>query len=461
LAAISGLAVFLAVGEPVVATLRLPRSPLEGIPTASVRRTDLLSRILAPGRVASSQSTEIRCTLERLDAGSLVNGASTILTLIPDGTTVEAGQVLCELDSSSYQELLRRQQIVVEQAVADHLQAALGLEVAELALQSYREGERLQVVREYKGQIALAQADLSRQADRIDWARRMLEKGYVSVAQVRTEEATLERLKAGLERSQLAVANFERFTVPKMILALDSDVVGARSTLGFQTIRLNRERDRLEHYRKLLEGCTVRAPHGGFVIYANRPNREPRVYEGAPVRERMQLFTLPDQSKMEVEVLLHETVVQRVRPGMGARIVIEALPGHVVDGHLASVSPLPLSDRSAESGNDITFFMGHVQLDHWPEGLRPGMTAQTTILSGLRQGVLAVPTMAVTVEDQQEVCYVDHEDSVERRPVKVTQATEDYLEVIEGLSEGEEVVVDPSRVSASASRERLSSALVQ
>jgi HlyD family secretion protein len=67
----------------------------------------------------------------------------------------------------------------------------------------------------------------------------------------------------------------------------------------------------------------------------------------------------------------------------------------------------------------------------------------------------------VAVEDEREVCYVDHEDSIERRPVKVTQATEDYLEVLEGLTEGEEVVVDPSLVSAGSSRDHTPSTLVQ
>lgn len=122
-----------------------------------------------------------------------------------------------------------------------------------------------------------------------------------------------------------ALANYERFTEPKEVLALRSDVVGAEATLGYQTTRLNREQDRLDHYEKLLNSCTIRAPHDGYVVYANNRRRDPEVYEGAPVRERMKLFTLPDQSKMQVEVMLHETVINRVSAGMETRISIEAL----------------------------------------------------------------------------------------------------------------------------------------
>ena len=168
------------------------------------------------------------------------------------------------------------------------------------------------------------------------------------------------------------------------------------------------------------------------------------VYEGAPVRERMQLFTLPDQSKLEVEVLLHETIIQRVRIGMAVAIRLEALPDLRLSGVISSLSPVPLSDRNPESGNDATYFLGHVQLDTTPSKLRPGMTTLVTISTGLRSGVLAVPTMAVVVEDDQEICYVDHDKSVERRAVKVTQASRDMLEVVGGLSEGEVVFLDPS-----------------
>jgi HlyD family secretion protein len=450
------LAFVLAVGGPVVATLRGSRSRPGNIPTVKVRRADVDGSILAAGRVASSQSTEIRCMLERLNlpgqGGSLASGASTILSLVPEGSTVKTGDVLCEMDASDYTELVRRQQIVVEQTGADRMQASLALDVAKITLQAYREGEQIQVERDFLGQIALAKADLARQADRLDWSRRMLEKGYTSLAQVRGDELAQARIATALAQAELALANYKRFTTPKDFLVLRSQVVSAQSALDFQTIRLKREQERLAHYKELVERCTVRAPHGGYVVYANRPGREPRVYLGAPVRERMRLFTLPDQSKMEVEVLLHETIVARVHPEMAANIRVEALPDEVLEGDLASIAPVPLSDQSQDSGNDVTYFLGHVRLETLPPRLRPGMTAEVTISTGLRRGVLAVPASTVMLEDDQEICYVDHDDSVERRAVKVSQATRDLLEVVDGLNEGEEVILHPSLVQTELSR---------
>ena len=123
-----------------------------------------------------------------------------------------------------------------------------------------------------------------------------------------------------------ALANYERFTEPKEVLSLRSDVVGAEATLGYQTTRLNREQDRLGHYEKLLNSCTIRAPHDGYVVYANRRGRDPEVFEGASVRERMKLFTLPDQSKMQVEVMLHRDGCHSSKHGMKAQVSPRGTP---------------------------------------------------------------------------------------------------------------------------------------
>lgn len=446
------LATTLAATMPVIATLRNPTMSIDQLFTATVKKRDVDEEVVAPGRIASTQSTEVRCTLEKLSSavtgGSLVNGASTILSLVPEGAVVKKGDILCELDSSAYQELVRRQQITLEQIKADHQQAVLALDVAKLALEAYLEGERLEVGRDYKGQIALATSDLSRQADRLEWARRMLIKGYSSAAQVASEKQSQLRLSLSLRSMEMAMANYERFSEPKTVLSLRSQVVGAEATLGYQTTRLNREKERLEHYQKLLDSCTIRAPNDGYVVYANSRGRDPQVYEGASVRERMKLFTLPDQTKMQVEVMLHETVVNRVRVGMAARMTIEALPGRVLEGNVESVATMPLSDQRSETANGIAYFVGRIKLRNMPPGLRPDMTTEVTILRGHRQNVLTVASRAVKIEDGQNVCYVKRGDHLERRTVQVRHATHDLQEVLDGLTEGDEVVIDPPAISS-------------
>jgi HlyD family secretion protein len=149
---------------------------------------------------------------------------------------------------------------------------------------------------------------------------------------------------------------------------------------------------------------------------------------------------------------VHETVVGRLQPGMAARVRAEALPGQEMTGRLVSVSRFPMSDWKSEKGTEVTYFLGRVGLMTLPEGLRPGMSAEVTIATAERRGVLAVPPAAVTVEDGREICYVARHDHLERRTVKVGQSTTSSLEVIGGLDEGEEIVLDPALVRSGSTR---------
>ena len=71
------------------------------------------------------------------------------------------------------------------------------------------------------------------------------------------------------------------------------------------------------------------------------------------------------------------------------------------------------------------------------------MSAEITILRGHREKVLTVPSRAVKLEDGQTVCYVKRRDRLERKAVQVRHATHNLQEVLDGLTEGEEVVIDP------------------
>jgi multidrug efflux pump subunit AcrA (membrane-fusion protein) len=71
------------------------------------------------------------------------------------------------------------------------------------------------------------------------------------------------------------------------------------------------------------------------------------------------------------------------------------------------------------------------------------MTAHVEIALNRRDHILAVPAEAVTTEDGREICYVAHDDGLERREVKLGEGTRDFLEISEGLREGEQVVLRP------------------
>ncbi len=156
---------------------------LQHLPTMTVGKVDLSTVLTAWGRVESSSNTIISCELERLEiraqGGRSMSsgGASMILTLIDEGTQVKKGDVLCTLDSSEYEELVRTQEIKTEQADAARQQAKLSFEVAELAVEEFRNGLYNQQLQSYEGMIALSQSDVERTGDRLEVDREDARQG--------------------------------------------------------------------------------------------------------------------------------------------------------------------------------------------------------------------------------------------------------------------------------------------
>jgi multidrug efflux pump subunit AcrA (membrane-fusion protein) len=160
-----------------------------------------------------------------------------------------------------------------------------------------------------------------------------------------------------------------------------------------------------------------------------------------PVRQRQTLFFLPDLSEMEVQVALNESVIERMVPVLRAHVRFEALPHLMLEGELVSISQIPVQQNNR--GEDVRYFVGLVKLDRTAPGLKPGMTAEVDITLPPRASVLVVPHRAIVDEQGRMVCFLPGEDQLVRREVKVGQGTTELVEICEGLSEGEEVVLDP------------------
>ena len=86
-----------------------------------------------------------------------------------------------------------------------------------------------------------------------------------------------------------------------------------------------------------LEQCVIKADKSGLVIYPSAAEWKdtPDITEGATVHKDQVLLLMPDLSKMQVKVGIHESIVDRIKPGMAARVT---LPDKTLDGKVSSVS---------------------------------------------------------------------------------------------------------------------------
>lgn len=417
-------------------------TPAVSIESVVVRRMDLDTTLLAGGDLMAVQQTAVTCEVEDVDWAA---GAGTlILSIVPNGATVKRGDVLCVLDSSAFDEVLRLERIEVENARAEHRQAELTLESARIALREYREGIVGQRTREYESRSAMLRADVERQRDYVAWADRMQEKGYFARAPVLSARQELDRLAHERSVAEQEARVFREFTAPKETRQLESQVEGAEATFEYQVARLKAHEERLAGLLKQAEKYTMRAPHDGMVIY-------PPIFEwrgeplqpGAEVFQHEDILFLPDLSRLEVEVPIHESVGARVRVGMAADVRITALPGRRFTGKVVSIEMLP---RSNYKGWDWTLqFFTRVRLDRTPPGLLPFMSAEVRIDTGRVEDALVIPAGAMAMVDDRRCCYVLGPAGPERRAITIGRSTPEFLEVTAGLEEGERVVLNPGR----------------
>jgi HlyD family secretion protein len=257
----------------------------------------------------------------------------------------------------------------------------------------------------------------------------------------------LQRAEILLNRVLRQRLILDEFASRVRILRLEVALNRARGEVEFQRLKLQRREEQLARFQQQIERCTVRAPHDGFLVYANEDDGDPRVELGATVYQKMDLFYLPNLDDMHVITRLNESVVGRVARGMSAYVRFEALPEYELEGQVEMVTALPLY-AGGRTSPDVRTFVARVKLDNPPAGLRPGMSAEVRIITDRRSNAVIVPSNAVAFERDAEVCYVPVDAGLQRRRVSVAAATPQWLEVTGGLEPGEEIVLDPSATIA-------------
>jgi HlyD family secretion protein len=338
------------------------------------------------------------------------------------------------------EELARQEEILAIQARSACDQARLALEVARISLREYQEGRTFQLTKEFEGRIALARSDSHNQADRLSWVEAMVAKGYASKAQLITERQALDKARHDLRKVEGEFRLFRQFQAPKEIATLRGQIETAEHNHSVETERKKAQEQRLAHTRKQVANCRVIAPHDGVAVHANKRGWwTTPLNPGVRVYENQELFKLPDLTRMEVEVSVHETVGPRVRVGMRAHVRIASIADREFPGRVTSIIPFPIANWK-EWDEKLRHYLARVRLDHTPPGVLPLMSAVVEIDTDRVPGALVIPVEAMAVVDGLKSCYVRVPEGVTRRTIATGSATTNLLEVTQGLSEGEQVV---------------------
>jgi RND family efflux transporter MFP subunit len=398
-----------------------------------------LHEVVERGEIGSSSNVEVRSEVR-----SRSSLGTTILEIVPEGTRVEPGDFLVRLDDSNLQTDLIQQQIIVKNSEALMIQAEAAVETAKLTLQEYESGTYVQSVEELQAALLVAEENLRRAEEYLQYSERLAAKGYVTNIQLDADRFAVQKAKKDLDVAKTKLEVVTNFTKEKTIKRFEADIQAAQAKLRAAKDSHQIELASLEKIQHQIAKCEIRAPVAGQVVYANDPGRfsEPLIEEGRTVRERQTIVRLPNPELMQVVAKVNESSVELIDQGQSVAIRVDALPGVVLTGAVRKVAEYPLP-TSAFQGN-VKNYQTDIDIHDPPAELRPGMTAEVAILVEELDSAVQVPAQSVVERAGRFFCLLENgEGQLEAREVEIGSANDKHLVIEDGLDAGERVVVTP------------------
>lgn len=196
---------------------------------------------------------------------------------------------------------------------------------------------------------------------------------------------------------------------------------------------------RVTFARASLERTILRAPFAGTVAEVNGELGEFITPSPTGVAT-LPAVDLIDTSCLYVSAPIDEVDAPAIRPGMKARISLDAFPGIKFQGYVRRIAPYVLEiekqARTVEVETAFVDFQGH-------KNLLPGYSADVEIILKAHNNVLRIPTEALLEGNHVLVCHAD--GLIERRVIRPGLSNWRFTEVISGLEEGEMVITSVDR----------------
>lgn len=263
-----------------------------------------------------------------------------------------------------------------------------------------------------KGQL-LAELDDRDLNARRDEANAALQQAEVNLAYATTDLQRKQQLGAEgvLARTDLDLAE-------RAAAVAEKQVTAARASLAYATTQLAYAR--------------IEAPIAGVVASVSTQEGETVAASfAAPT-----FVTLVDLSRLEVWAYVDETDIGRIRVGQQARFTVDTYGDHEFAGRVTTVYP------KAEIRDNVVNYVAVVRFEAPRERtLRPEMTTTVRIALDMHDNVLALPIRAVRRGGDGTYVLTRRGATIERRLVTTGSRDDSYLEIVDGVSEGDEVLI--------------------
>jgi len=375
--------------------------------------------------------------------------------LVEVGDEVEAGQALAQLDTGQLEQSVAQAEANLKSAQARLDQTRAGPSAAELdasraavdSAQAQYDAAKNQLGLQDE-QLSIAEADLKRaelavrdaQAayDLVAWRSDIgrlpqsgnLEKATLdyerALANYRLQVAAIDDTAFKSAAAQLAQAKSQLEQLESMPTAEDTAVAEAQ---------VEQSAASLQQAKLQLEDAQLVAPSAATVAAVEVQANE---WVGATVPA----IVLADLDQLYVETSVDETDIVSVQVGQDAEIALDAFPDVTLSGKVTGIDPLgSIAQGVVSYGVDVEILPTDLSL-------RPSMTAIVDIVVGRDEGALVVPNRAIR-RDNSGRLYVEvlANGQATRRFVTIGLSNDLVTEILQGLDDGEQIIVSSARVN--------------
>jgi len=423
-------------GEQVVTSpaIHLPEAQqlIADSPIHSIGRQDVRVTITEQGSLESANNTEIK---------NLVRGSSTINWVIESGSIVKEGDELLRLENKDIEEFIRSRTKYMHLSHDASVGTTVRAKIAELAVKEFLEGDYIVGLYEKKKELARLKTRLNSSWDELAFEQRRFKRGYSSVIKVEDLAFRVTRNENEVMLKELDIKSYEGVRRETRLADLNGEVDVSTAMMKKDLEVLRMDDIRIQQAKDEFKFCIVKAPRDGLVIYPNSRSwkNTPDITEGSVVTKEQVMLLMPDLTQIQVKVGIHESVIDRVATGMGVRIKIN---NKTMDGTIKSVAVVA-EPAHVWNGNMVRY--DTIITLPSPEGLQPGMTAEVEIVLDHHKNVLTIPVSAVERDDKGYFCWVQSTNGSQRRHLKLGDANGEVFVIESGLTENEEVILNPSQ----------------
>ncbi len=446
---------------------------------ATVAEGPLVISVEEFGEIAPSQQIVLK---------NEVQGRVSIISLVPEGTMVQEGDVLVQLDVSSKIDERDSQEITLQNAQSalevareeleiQKNQAASDVELAEENylfakedLAKYEEGEYPARLTEQKGQLMLKEQQVKQAKDKYEWSKKLYAENFISSTELEGDELSWKSSQLTFETAQRELVLLETYTHRRDLAKFRSDmkqkemallrtrkraassIAKAESDLRAKESEFRKQRQRLDKLTNQIAKATIRAPRSGQVVYADESRAREPLQEGQEVWERQGLIWLPTADTFIAKFNLHEANLKSITTGMPVRVRCDAVPGKVYTGTVRRIAPMPDNERRWMNP-DLKEYPTEVLIDGGAGEIKSGLGCKVEIIVAQYEKALYVPVQCVVRSGGDSFVWVKRPGGDERRAVEPGLANSRFIRILSGLKVGEEVSLAPPLVESSAGLE--------